>query len=52
MDITNILDVVLSYGALGACTAYFAVKDWRLNSKLQETLNEFTVVMRSYLERS
>ena len=47
----SIIETIVSYGALGACTAYFAIKDWQLNSKLQDTLNEFTVVMKTMLER-
>lgn len=47
----SIIETILSYGALGACTAYFAIKDWQLNSKLQDTLNEFTIVMKTMLER-
>lgn len=48
----SIIETIVSYGALGACTAYFAIKDWQLNSKLQDTLNEFTIVMKTMLERS
>lgn len=43
------VDMLVTYGALGIITAYFMVKDWQLNRKLQETLNEFTVAVNALL---
>lgn len=43
------VDMLVTYGSLGIITAYFMVKDWQLNRKLQETLNEFTVAVNALL---
>lgn len=48
MDPT-IIDSLMTYGALGAVTVYFMIKDWQLNSKLQQTLNEFTVAVNTLI---
>ncbi len=49
MDHVQILDGLLTYGALGLVTAYFMVKDWQLNSKLQQTLSDFTVALNTLI---
>lgn len=49
-DITFVADVV-SYGALGVVTAYLMVKDWRLNSRLNQTLSEFTVALNALIKK-
>lgn len=50
MDSPNtFVDVLVTYGSLGIITAYFMVKDWQLNRKLQETLNEFTIAVNALL---
>lgn len=51
MEDINFVSDVISYGALGVTTAYFMVKDWRLNSKLDDTLSEFTIALNALLRK-
>lgn len=51
MEDIGFVQSIVSYGALGVVTCYFMVKDWRLNAKLQETLNEFTVAVNTLLKK-
>lgn len=51
MEDINFVSDVISYGALGVVTAYFMVKDWRLNSRLNETLSEFTIALNALLKK-
>lgn len=44
-----IIESIMTYGALGLVTAYFMVKDWQLNSKLQQTLSDFTVALNTLI---
>lgn len=44
-----IVESLMTYGALGLVTAYFMIKDWQLNSRLQQTLSDFTVAMNAIL---
>lgn len=45
----TIIESLMTYGALGTVTVYFMIKDWQLNSKLQQTLNEFTVAVNTLI---
>lgn len=45
----NITNALMTYGALGLVTAYFMVKDYTLNSKLNETLNDFTIAVNTLI---
>lgn len=51
MENINFVADIVSYGALGIVSAYFMVKDWRLNSKLNDTLSEFTVAINALLRK-
>lgn len=44
-----IIESLMTYGALGLVAAYFMIKDWQLNSRLQQTLSDFTVAMNAIL---
>lgn len=46
----NAVTMLTSYGALGIVSLYFMAKDWTLNKKLNETLNEFTVAVETLLK--
>lgn len=50
-DINFVIADAISYGALGVVTAYFMVKDWRLNSRLNQTLSEFTIALNTLLKK-
>lgn len=45
----KLTEILITYGSLGVITAYFMIKDWQLNSKLQQTLNEFTIAVNALL---
>ena len=46
----NAVSMLTSYGALGVVSIYFMIKDWNLNKKLNEALNDFTVVMNTFIK--
>ena len=50
-DITvNAIQILTSYGALGAVAVYFMAKDWSLNKRLEEALNEFRVALETLIK--
>lgn len=44
----NSLQLLTSYGALGAVTIYFMWKDMTITKKLEETLRNFTVSLETF----
>ena len=46
---TALFDSIISYGALGAVAAYFAIKDWKLSDQIRQALNDFTVAMNVFI---
>lgn len=42
MDITAIMETIMSYGALGAVAAYLAIKDWKLTEKVTTAIDNNT----------
>ena len=40
-----LFESVISYGALGACTVYFAIKDWRLSERVRQTIETNTAAL-------
>lgn len=50
-DITvNAIQLLTSYGALGVVAVYFMAKDWSLNKRLEEALNEFRVAIETLIK--
>lgn len=48
----NAVPMLTSYGALGIVAIYFMWKDCTLSKKLNDTLQDFTVVMNTFLKVS
>lgn len=45
MDMTTIIETIMSYGALGAVAAYLAVKDWKLTEKVTVAIDNNTAAL-------
>ena len=47
----NIAQFLTSYGALGVVAAYFMVKDWSLNKRLEDSLDKLTLAINLLVGR-
>ena len=46
----NAVQILTSYGALGAVAVYFMAKDWSINKRLEEALSEFRVALETLIK--
>lgn len=42
--------MIMSYGALGAVTVYFMVKDMTVNRELTGVIKDFTITLKTFIE--
>ena len=46
----NAIQMISSYGALGAVAVYFMAKDWSLNKEIKEALSEFRIAIETLIK--
>lgn len=46
----NAIQMISSYGALGAVAVYFMAKDWSLNKEIKEALSEFRIALETLIK--
>lgn len=46
----EIINVIMSYGALGAVTVYFMVKDMTVNRELTGVIKDFTITLKTFID--
>lgn len=51
MEDLSFLSGLVSYGALGLVTLYFAFKDWRLSQQIVESLSKFNIALDVLIKR-
>lgn len=48
--IKAVIDQVMGYGALGAVTVYFMVKDMTVNKELTTVIKDFTITLKTFID--
>ena len=46
----EIINSIMSYGALGAVTVYFMVKDMTVNKELTGVIKDFTITLKTFID--
>jgi len=44
------MNQIMSYGALGAVTVYFMVKDMTVNKELTGVIKDFTITLKTFID--
>lgn len=46
----NAIQMLSSYGALGAVAIYFMAKDWSLNKEIRQALSDFKIALETFIK--